>query len=171
MKPLMIDVREFPEYAGGHIEGAVLVPLGSLEERCQAWDRDTPITLVCRSGRRAEQARHQLAAHGFTRLDVLAGGTEAWRAAGRPLLRGDRRPWSLERQVRLIAGGLVLLTLALGVLVSRYFLALTAFVGAGLTFAGLTDLCLMASLLGRLPWNRAPHEGTAQDLTAGSCSR
>jgi rhodanese-related sulfurtransferase len=149
-----IDVREYPEFAAGHIEGSRLVPLAQLEQACAAWKKDEPLTLICKSGRRAELARQQLAAQGFRSLRVLEGGVDAWRAAGNPLLFLDRRPWSMERQVRTAAGSLILLTLALGYGVSMYFLFATAFIGAGLLFAGVSDTCMMASLLARLPWNR-----------------
>ena len=150
----LIDVRQFPEFAAGHIKDSMLVPLHVLDSSCESWDRQQPITLICRSGRRAAQARDLLATRGFVDLAVLPGGIEAWSAAGRPLIQSERRPWSLERQVRLVAGLLILLTLALAVTVSHWFLYATAFVGAGLTFAGLSDVCMMASILGRLPWNR-----------------
>ena len=150
----VIDVREFPEFAAGHIAGAELVPLSTVAERCEAWDREGELVLVCRSGRRAEQARQELAARGFKRLRVLEGGIERWSAQGKPLESVERRPWSMERQVRVVAGSLVLLTMLLAWTVSRWFLAGTAFVGAGLVFAGVSDICMMATALGRLPWNR-----------------
>ena len=95
---------------------------------------------------------------GATRIskrNVLQGGFEAWKAAGLPTQVEEKKPWSLERQVRAIAGSMVILFTVLGVLVSPYFLGLTLFVGAGLLFAGVTDVCLMATALGKLPWNRA----------------
>lgn len=61
---------------------------------------------------------------------------------------------SLERQVRIAAGALVLIGLALAWAIHPYFLALAAFVGAGQVFAGLTDFCGMAILLSKMPWNR-----------------
>jgi hypothetical protein len=61
---------------------------------------------------------------------------------------------SLERQVRIAAGSLVLLGVALGAFVSQWLYGLSAFVGAGLVFAGLTDTCGMGMLLARMPWNR-----------------
>ena len=155
MTELLIDVREFPEYAAGHIAGSQLVPLSTLGTVSAAWNPATPITLVCKSGRRAQQAREQLAARHFTDLSVLVGGIEAWRAAGKPLEKTARQPWSLERQVRITAGSLVLITLLLAHFVSAYFFFATAFVGAGLVFAGISDICMMATVLGKLPWNRA----------------
>jgi rhodanese-related sulfurtransferase len=155
----LVDVREYPEYAAGHIEGSVLVPLGTLDAVCNAWDREQGITLVCQSGRRAEQARQRLAALGFERVAVLPGGVQAWKAAGRPLAAVERAPWSMERQVRTVAGALVLLFVVLGVFVSRYWLTVAALVGAGLVFAGVSNTCMMASVLGRMPWNRMPPHG------------
>ncbi len=154
MEALPIDVREYPEFAAGHIAGSHLAPLGSLAAISAGWDRSQPLLLICKSGRRAEKARQQLSAAGFSSLRVLEGGIDGWRAAGKPVEVEQRQPWSMERQVRTVAGSLVLLTLALAWLVSRWFLLGTAFVGAGLVFAGVSDICMMARLLGRLPWNR-----------------
>jgi rhodanese-related sulfurtransferase len=154
MTELLIDVREFPEYAAGHIAGSQLVPLTTLAQASAAWNPTTPITLICCTDRRAKLALEQLAARNFTNLTVLEGGIEAWRAAGKPLERTVRQPWSLERQVRITAGSLVLITLILAHFVSPYFFFATAFVGAGLVFAGVSDICMMATLLGKLPWNR-----------------
>jgi rhodanese-related sulfurtransferase len=150
-----IDVREYPEFAEGHIAGSELVPLSNLAAKAGAWDRAQPLVLVCRSGRRAVDAQQRLQALGFTSLSVLDGGVERWREAGNPLTAVERRPWSLERQVRFVAGLLVLMTMALSVFVSHRFLFATAFVGAGLVFSGATNICTMATILGRMPWNRA----------------
>jgi rhodanese-related sulfurtransferase len=150
----LIDVREYPEFAAGHISGSKLVPLGQLQEKSAQWDRSKPLTLVCKSGRRAEQARIQLASSGFTALHVLDGGIDAWRSAGKPLSAIQGRPWSLERQVRAAAGTLILITMTLGRFFSPYFFLGTAFIGAGLLFAGISDTCMMGLLLAKLPWNR-----------------
>jgi rhodanese-related sulfurtransferase len=155
MPELLIDVREFPEYAAGHIAGSQLVPLATLGRVSESWDPATPITLICRTDRRANLARQQLASQNFSNLTVLTGGIEAWRAAGKPLETTARQPWSLERQVRVAAGSLVLITLLLAHFVSPWFFFATGFVGAGLVFAGVSDICMMATLLGKLPWNRA----------------
>jgi hypothetical protein len=80
---------------------------------------------------------------------------DRWRAEGRPVVTVQRRPWSMERQVRIVAGTLVLVTLGLGLSVSKMWLIGTGLVGAGLVFAGVSDICMMASLLGQLPWNRS----------------
>ena len=154
MERSYVDVREYPEFALGHIPNAKLVPLGTVTDESFEWDKSQPITLVCGSGRRAEQAREKLAQQGFTALSVLPGGMTAWREAGKPIEVEERRPWSMERQVRTAAGSLVLVSLALGAFRSRPFLIGTAAIGAGLVFAGVSDTCMMASALGRMPWNR-----------------
>jgi rhodanese-related sulfurtransferase len=159
MIPRLIDVREYPEFAAGHIEGAELVPLATVAGTSATWNRDAPLLLVCRSGRRAEQARQQLASLGFQHLTVLEGGIDRWSTQGKPLVSIERRPWSMERQVRIAAGSLILLTMVLAFTLSRYFLVGTAFIGAGLVFAGVSDICMMATALGALPWNRPTRSG------------
>jgi rhodanese-related sulfurtransferase len=153
VKNRLIDVREYPEFAGGHIEDSELVPLRTLEKASERWSRSEPLTLVCRSGRRAEQARQTLASKGFTSLTVLNGGVEAWKNDGKPLKVAAKKQWSLERQVRVTAGSLVLAFCGLGLLLSQKFLIGAGLVGAGLVFAGVSDTCMMASVLGRMPWN------------------
>jgi rhodanese-related sulfurtransferase len=158
MADSLIDVREYPEYAAGHIQGAKLIPLGTLGEASAAWTKGERLTIVCKSGRRAEEARKQLVARGFTDLAILPGGMDAWRKAGKPIQAAEHRPWAMERQVRTAAGVLILATLALGVFTSRFFFIGTVLVGAGLTYAGISDTCMMASGLARMPWNRPGNE-------------
>ena len=83
---------------------------------------------------------------------------DAWAKAGKPINVTAHRPWAMERQVRTAAGSLIVATLALGVLKSRYFLLGTALIGAGLAYAGVSDTCMMASVLARMPWNRPSNE-------------
>ena len=154
MEGRLIDVREYPEFAEGHIDGAQLVPLGTLEHASESWDRSAPLTLICRTGRRAEQARRTLAAKGFQALNVFEGGVEAWKGGGKPLIAAENKPWSMERQVRVTAGSLVLVFVGLGLLSSKKFFVGAGLVGAGLLYAGVSDNCMMASALGRMPWNK-----------------
>ena len=153
-----IDVREYPEFAEAHVEGSELVPLGTIGKVSEAWDRTQPLTLVCRTGRRAEQAKQLLQAKGFSAVAVLAGGIVSWQQAGKPIVAAEHKPWSMERQVRVTAGSLVLGFVVLGTAASRRFFLGAGLIGAGLIYAGASDNCMMASLLGRLPWNR-PERG------------
>jgi rhodanese-related sulfurtransferase len=148
----LIDVRSPAEYASGHVPGATNIPLEQLDGRRADLDM-RHIVVVCKSGRRAGIACGHLADH-LPGVSVLEGGTDAWSAEGRPVVRLTASRWSLERQVRLAAGLLVLAGVALGLTVHPGWFGVAGFVGAGLTFAGLTDVCGMAGLLSAMPWNR-----------------
>jgi rhodanese-related sulfurtransferase len=149
-----VDVRSSSEFAAGHIPGTTNVPFDQLDARLDDISKERPVLVVCESGQRAAIAANLLANCGREVL-LLDGGTSAWRAAGNPVVRNVKSRWSLERQVRLIAGLLVAGGVGLGVFLHQAFLGVAAFVGLGLTFAGLTDFCPMAVLLERLPWNQA----------------
>jgi rhodanese-related sulfurtransferase len=151
----ILDVRGPAEFEAAHIPGSDNLPLDQLPEhgRELRGGLGAPIVLVCRSGARARQAEMLLAESDVPQLHVLEGGLAAWEQAGLPVTRGRAR-WSLERQVRAIAGALVLLGTLGGLLVWPPLLYLALVVGAGLLFAGLTDTCMLGMLLLRLPYNR-----------------
>jgi len=152
---MVLDVRTPAEYEEVHIPGSVLVPLQELkpEEVRRLGGAEQDIFVVCRSGTRAKQACSKLEGAGFDRVSVLEGGMQAWEAAGGEVNRG-RAAMSLERQVRIAAGGLVVAGVVLGLTTSRAWFGLSGFVGAGLVFAGVTDSCGMGMVLARMPWNR-----------------
>lgn len=150
----LIDVRTPGEFASSHIPGSYNVPLDLLREHQEELtaQHGDPVVLICASGVRAEQARALLESGGLERLSVLRGGVTSWEHEGGALNRG-RGTWAMERQVRLVAGLLVLT----GVLASTAFAPLkwiAGFVGAGLTFAAVTNTCTMSRVLRRLPHNR-----------------
>ena len=151
----LIDVRTPAEHGEIHIEGSHLMPLDRLDtEAAKGLIKDSEAcVLVCRSGKRAATAMEKLAAAGCEKLMVLEGGVTAWDEAGLPVKRGAKA-MSLERQVRIGAGALVLLGVALGTWLHAGFYGLSAFVGAGLMFAGITDWCGMAMVLAKMPWNQ-----------------
>jgi sulfur dioxygenase len=150
--PFVLDVRSALEFEGERIEGAHLIPLDELEGRLDEVPDDSEIVVVCRTGVRATIAAEVLARAGH-QPRVLEGGMMAWRRARLPVREGRKR-LPVDRQVQLIAGGMVLTGIALGTLVNPWFLAISAFFGAGLTFAGATGTCGLALLLLRMPWNR-----------------
>ena len=165
--PLVVDVRSAAEYEAVHIRGSHHVPLATLAEHTTELaahldDPEHPLVLVCQSGARAEQARQHLAAVGLDRAHVLDGGVPAYSAAGGDVVRG-RRAWALERQVRLVAGSLVLTGLTAGRYLSPKARLLAGGIGAGLTFSALSDTCAMGSALARLPFNRATTDPTPAD--------
>lgn len=149
----LIDVRSAGEFATGHLPGAINIPLEQLLARAADLDAAAPVVLVCQTGVRARMAADRLQPRGL-RTQLLEGGTAAWIAAGHPVVSSAATGWALERQVRLGAGLLVLAGLMLDWLVHPLGVGLAVLAGAGLTFAGLTDVCLLGSLLARMPWNR-----------------
>jgi len=152
--PLLLDVREYPEFAAGHLKAARLIPLGEIERRAGELPKDKLIVAMCRSGGRSAEAASKLAQLGFTNVRQLTGGVMAWEQAGLPLEKEAHAPWALERQVRLVAGLLILIGLALSH-VWPLAIVIAWFVPLGLIFAALTDSCMMGMLLAKLPWNRS----------------
>ena len=149
----LVDVRTEGEFEGGHIAGSYHVPLDALREHREEFRRvDSPVVLVCQSGGRATQAAEGLAEAGMPQVRILEGGIDRWVRSGGPVDHGEDR-WSLERQVRLVAGGIVASSVLASIAVprARY---VAGFVGAGLVFAATTNTCAMGNLLSRLPYNR-----------------
>ncbi len=159
----LIDVRTPAEYREVHAEPARLVSLDGLDPRGvmegRNGDKDTPLYLICRSGARGKRACERFLAAGYPNVVNVEGGTLEWERSGLPVVRG-KETVSLERQVRITAGTLVVLSTALGFFVHAAFLAMAAFVGAGLVFAGVTDTCGMGMLLARMPWNQVGESDT-----------
>jgi rhodanese-related sulfurtransferase len=167
----VLDVRTPAEFESAHIPGAYNVPLDTLGEHAAELERhlSEPVMLVCKSGSRANQACEKLAATGMANLHILDGGMQSWDDGRRPVRRGRQR-WDLERQVRLVAGSLVLAGIAGSVFVPslKY---VSGFVGAGLAFAAVTNTCAMGMALSKLPYNRGAGcdvEGVVRDLTAAA---
>jgi rhodanese-related sulfurtransferase len=153
----LIDVRTPVEYREVHVSFARNVPLdqldpGSLQD-AQNGSAGKPLYVICHSGRRGRQACEKLLQAGLENVINVEGGTLACVEAGLPVVRG-KKAISLERQVRIAAGSLVLMGAVLGWLVHPVFIGLSAFIGAGLVFAGITDTCGMGMLLARMPWNQ-----------------
>ncbi len=153
----LIDVRTPAEFREIHTPIAVNIPLDTLNvEQIQQWqngDATKPVYVICQSGNRSSRACQKLIEAGITNVVSVEGGTKAWDEQGLPVVRG-KKTISLERQVRIAAGFLVLAGALLGMFVNPWFCALSAFVGAGLMFAGITDTCGMAMMLAKMPWNQ-----------------
>jgi rhodanese-related sulfurtransferase len=165
----MIDVRSPGEFASGHIPCAVNLPMDQVESRLDDLHHRDPVVLICQSGRRATLTRELLEPH-LNDLLVLDGGTTAWAHAGLPLVRGTAARWALERQVRLAAGVLTAVGAGLALYVDPAWAAVPLGTGAGLAFAGLTNVCGMATVLARMPWNRPkPSRGVASSTAVSCC--
>ena len=146
----MIDIRAADEHARSRIPGARNVPLG---DELQLGDAPAVI-FHCRSGMRTDANAAQLAAASPCEAYLLEGGIDAWREAGLPVITDAKAPLEIMRQVQITAGLLVLTGVILSLTVSQAWIGLSAFVGAGLTFAGVSGWCGMAKLLALMPWNR-----------------
>ncbi len=150
---LLIDVRTPAEFASGCAKDAVNIPLDQLsEEGVRRVCGERKPYFICRSGARGEEACRRMATCGLQAANIQ-GGLAAWEKAGGPLLAGTSTTISLERQVRIAAGSLVVLGIVLAAGISPWFLLLSLFVGGGLIFSGVTNTCGMALVLARMPWN------------------
>jgi rhodanese-related sulfurtransferase len=169
---ILIDVREPDEFAREHIAGATLLPLSRFDP-AQALSKAKPgqrIVMQCKSGRRSADACRlaaPLAASGVPIL-TLAGGIEGWKKQSLPVeVNTNVSGISVMRQVQLVIGLCVLAGSALAWFVDPRFVAVPAFFGAGLTFAGASGTCALATVIGWMPWNRAGQGGAS--CSTGSC--
>ena len=151
---VLIDIREEDEYAREHIAEAVSLPMSSIETADLTIETSQHAVFHCRSGMRTETNCALLASRVEGDAYILQGGLEAWKTAGLPTERNTSAPLEINRQVQITAGALILAGVGLGIFVHPAFLGLSAFVGAGLTFAGVSGWCGMAKLLTVMPWNK-----------------
>lgn len=153
-KTFIIDVRTPAEYSGAHLKGAINIPLDKLnpESLIPEIREAEAVYVICQSGARSAKACQSIST--MNNLISVTGGTLAAESAGLEIVKSQYQVISLERQVRIAAGALVLIGATLALTVNSNFLYLSAFVGAGLIFAGLTNTCGMAILLGKMPWNQ-----------------
>jgi rhodanese-related sulfurtransferase len=160
----IVDVRSPLEFREVHALPARNFPLDSLDPNTVMKDRNDsvsePLYVICKGGKRGAKACQKFIDAGYTNVVNVEGGTEAWVGAGLPVVRG-KKVMSLERQVRIAVGLIVLVGALLGIFVHPYFAGIAAFVGAGLMFAGITDSCAMGMMIARMPWNQCKD---------GSCS-
>ncbi|MEA5418600.1 rhodanese-like domain-containing protein [Spirulina sp. CCNP1310] len=150
----LVDVREPSEYAGERIPGAHRVSLSSFDPAQIPTEADKTLILYCESGSRSSQAARRMIIAGYESVIHLEGGMNAWKQAGFLTQVNKNAPISIMRQVQIIAGTLILTGTLLGAFVNPAFLFLSGFVGAGLTFAGVSGTCAMAMLLAKLPYNQ-----------------
>ena len=157
----LIDVRTPAEYRECHATPARNVPFDSLDPKTIMASRNgshkAPLYIICQSGTRAQKACEKFYTLGHTQIVNIVGGTQAWQEGGLPVVRG-KKVLSLERQVRITAGIFVLTGALLGWIIHPAFIGISAFVGAGLVFAGITDSCGMGMMLAKMPWNQISQE-------------
>ena len=152
---VLVDIREADEFARMHIAGAKSQPLSAWEQAHLTIDPAAEVIFTCRTGMRTGGACERLAARVAGEAFVLDGGLDGWVKAGLPVAQDRAARMEINRQVQITAGLMILAGVVLGFLVAPGWFGLSAFVGAGLTFAGLSGTCAMARLLMLAPWNRA----------------
>ena len=153
-RAVLVDIREADEFARSHVPGAKSQPLSAFEAAHHAIDPAADVVFTCRTGMRTAGACDRLAARVQGDAYVLDGGLDAWAKAGLPVEEDRSAPMELNRQVQIAAGALILTGVILGFLVAPGWFVLAGFVGAGLTFAGLSGTCALARVLMLMPWNR-----------------
>ena len=156
----VIDVRTHAEVNSESLADCAHFPLQDLNGAAvnayleqQGHDSSQPVYLLCASGQRATRAAEQLQSDLGHQLVIVEGGMNALKELGIDIAKGSGNIISLERQVRIAAGSLVVVGVILGLAVNPGSYGLSAFVGAGLVFAGITDSCGMGMVLARMPWN------------------
>lgn len=155
---VLVDIREADEHAREKIPGAHHHALSRIDGNTPIRDSDDVAIFHCRSGARTRgNAAKLAAATPKCETYILEGGLDAWKKAGFPVELDRRQPIDIMRQVQIAAGGLVLVGVVLGALVTPLFYTLSGVVGVGLLFAGVSGFCGMARLLGVMPWNRQAH--------------
>ena len=153
---VLIDVREPFEHAAERIEGAVPMPLGTIDpDEIRRRYPGKRVVFHCAAGGRSAKACRQFAQGQSEPTEHLGGGIQAWAQAGLPTLKPAKAgPIPVMRQVQITAGSLVVVGLLLGTFVAEPFYLLSAFVGCGLVFAGVSGFCGMAKVLALMPWNK-----------------
>lgn len=166
----ILDVRTPAEFASVHAAGARNEPLHDLDPKGVMSARQgaarTPLYVICKGGSRSTQACQKFLDAGFGNVVNVEGGTEAWEAAGLPVQKSGRKAIAIDRQMRILAGCVIVTGIVLSFAVHPAFQLLSAFIGGGLVFAGVTDCCPMMNVIAKMPWNQAP-KGSKVD--AGNC--
>jgi rhodanese-related sulfurtransferase len=152
----VVDVRTPAEFRASHIQSAINLPLDKLtaEQVSQKIQTDS-FFVICQAGARGAAACEKLSRQFGSAVKNIDGGMNAWLARTFPVESEGAHcsVMSIERQVRIGAGSLVVLGILLSWFVSGSWIALSLFVGLGLIFSGVTNTCGMAIVLGKMPWN------------------
>lgn len=153
---LLVDVRSAAEFRASHVPGAQNIPLDELEDKIgeEVKDKDTTLYLMCSCGNRSGKGCAEMEAMGYHNVISIEGGIIEMKRLGIKIVEEEHHVISLERQVRIAAGSLVLTGVICGLMLNPNYFAISAFVGAGLVFAGITNTCGLGLLLARMPWNK-----------------
>ncbi|GHO63258.1 sulfurtransferase [Ktedonobacter sp. SOSP1-52] len=153
---IVLDVRTPAEFESKHIPGSHNIPLDQLPASTNEIAKlasNASLLLICQSGTRARKAAEVLQTVPVSSLALLDGGIVAWEKAGKPCQLGVQK-WSMERQVRGVAGTLVLLGALGGLFAWKPLTWIAVLIGGGLAYSAASNTCGMALLLSKLPYNQ-----------------
>lgn len=167
---IYVDVRSEDEHLSGTIPGSICAPHDEIEKHLHKLPKDKELVLFCRSGGRSDKARATLKQLGYDNLSEIEGGFIAWSSDPGNPVHNSRKSISIQRQVLVAAGTLVLIASLSGLFINKAWFGLAIFVGAGLSFAGISGFCGMALLLERMPWNKVQANAVLEQETSGTCS-
>lgn len=153
---LLVDVRSAAEFRASHVPGARNIPLDELDDEIGdvVKDKDSTLYLMCSCGNRSGKGCEEMEDMGYHNVISIEGGIIEMKRLGMKIVEEAHHVMSIERQVRIASGLLVLMGLLLGFMVDPWYFAISAFIGSGLVFAGMTDTCGLGLLLARMPWNK-----------------
>ncbi|MHC5083580.1 MAG: MBL fold metallo-hydrolase [Planctomycetota bacterium] len=163
----LLDVRSVDEYKAVRITPSINIPIDTLQSQLQRLKGDTQWIISCRSGVRAARAAETLLSVGIQNICIARESLNGWLKHKYPVVK-EKVPMSLERQVRTIAGTMVLVGSILAILISKWFLVIPLWVGAGLFYAGLSNSCMMGQLLRKLPYNQKAEQ--TKSTPGGTCA-
>ncbi|MFM7620753.1 MAG: rhodanese-like domain-containing protein [Alphaproteobacteria bacterium] len=152
---ILIDVREEAEHRNQKIKGAKLIPLGKISKKDLPEFKNKKLVIHCQAGKRGQSACEKLLQED-SNLEIynLEGGINSWCGSGCNVIVSKNFFLPLDRQVQLTIGSFVFFGSLLAYFVDVKFVFIPAFFGAGLIFAGLSGLCLLANLIAKMPWNK-----------------
>ncbi len=155
MEKMIIDVRERDEFAADHVAASLNVPLTEMHSLSAMAPmlKSCEVVLMCRSGKRATMAKESFDALGL-RSSVYVGGIMGWKASGKPTQKKGRTTISIFRQVQIAVGAMVLVLSLLSYFYNSAFSLVVALMGGALFFAGASGMCMLATVLKALPWNK-----------------
>jgi len=149
---VVVDVRVPGEHKSERIASTINIPLNRLEEYKEELQKYTNVYVHCETGGRSGDACKKLQDMMLDNWVNVHGGIAAWKDENLPLLSSTHM--SMQRQVMIAAGSLVLIGTILALLINMWIIGIAIFVGAGLVFAGVTNNCGLALVLQKMPWNR-----------------
>jgi rhodanese-related sulfurtransferase len=152
---ILIDVRQPAEHRSQKIDKAKLIPLDEICKEKLPEIGDKKLVIHCQGGKRSLSACQKLLNENLD-FDIynLEGGINSWCSSGCSGGNKTNNFLPLDRQVQIVIGSLVVISVFLSFFVSINFLILTLIIGLGLIFAGLSGICTLANIIAKMPWNR-----------------